>query len=245
MTHNSKTTQTKRIRNKVPACGTYSGYGNHVKQKTEVCQPCREARNTYRSLYYKAHPEKKRAMDIRYNERHPGQRNQYDKKYRDNNRDKTRTATLRWNKDHPDLMREAARKRRATKLDNGHVPYTESQVLDLYGTSCHICLIPVDLGVPRRIGKEEGWELGLHIDHVIPIIAGGPDTLENVRPSHAICNMKKGSKMTDETTPAVEEVVDAPVADEAEDITADAIDDEDLDEEDLDEDDEDLIEDFE
>ena len=51
--------------------------------------------------------------------------------------------------------------------------------------------------------------------------------------------------MTDETTPAVEEVVDAPVADEAEDITADAIDDEDLDEEDLDEDDEDLIEDFE
>ena len=169
---------------------------SHTKTKTEVCQPCRDARNAYRSAYYKKHPEKKRAMDIRYLERHPGQRNKYDQKYRDNNRDKTRKATSKWLKENPEKAREAARKRRATKLQNGYEPYTEDQVLDLYGTNCHLCNQPIDLTAPRRIGKEEGWQLALHIDHVIPIIAGGPDTLENVRPSHAICNMQKGARMS-------------------------------------------------
>jgi 5-methylcytosine-specific restriction endonuclease McrA len=35
----------------------------------------------------------------------------------------------------------------------------------------------------------------LHIDHVIPISKGGTDTLDNVRPSHAKCNLSKGNKI--------------------------------------------------
>ena len=198
MIANSNNTQTKRIKNKVPVCGTYSGYGYHIKKKTEVCQPCRDARNAYRSSYYKAHPEKKRVMDVRYLERHPGQRNKYDQKYRDNNRDKTRAATLKWAREHPEYRREKSRKRRALKLQNGWEPYTEAQVLDLYGVDCYLCHNPINPQTPRRIGKENGWELGLHIDHVVPIIAGGADTLENVRPTHAICNMKKGDKMPED-----------------------------------------------
>jgi 5-methylcytosine-specific restriction endonuclease McrA len=179
-------------------CGTYAGYTKHTKLKEEVCQPCRDARNAYRSKYYKAYPEKKRAMDIRYLERHPGQQNKYSKKYRDANRDKTRSATLKWNKANPEKMNAAARKRRAVKLQNGWEPYTETQVLETYGKTCYLCSQPVDLQASRRIGKEKGWELGLHIDHVVPIIAGGSDTLKNVRPTHAICNMKKGDKMPDD-----------------------------------------------
>jgi len=33
--------------------------------------------------------------------------------------------------------------------------------------------------------------MGLHIDHVMPLSKGGPDTLENVRPAHGSCNVKK------------------------------------------------------
>lgn len=179
-------------------CGTYSGYSRHSKLKEKPCQLCRDARNAYRSAYYKAHPEKKRAMDIRYLERHPGQQNKYSKKYRDANRDKTRAATLKWNKANPEKMNAAARKRRAVKLQNGWEPYTEAQVLERYGVTCYICAAPIDPQMPRRIGKENGWELGLHIDHVVPIVSGGPDTLENVRPTHAICNMKKGDKMPED-----------------------------------------------
>lgn len=28
-------------------CGTYGGFSGHVKRGTEICQPCRDASNTY------------------------------------------------------------------------------------------------------------------------------------------------------------------------------------------------------
>jgi len=31
----------------------------------------------------------------------------------------------------------------------------------------------------------------LHIDHLVPLAKGGSDTLENVRPAHGICNLRK------------------------------------------------------
>jgi 5-methylcytosine-specific restriction endonuclease McrA len=39
------------------------------------------------------------------------------------------------------------------------------------------------------------WQNGLHIDHVIPIAKGGADILDNLKPSHAICNISKGAKL--------------------------------------------------
>jgi 5-methylcytosine-specific restriction endonuclease McrA len=30
---------------------------------------------------------------------------------------------------------------------------------------------------------------------VIPLSKGGNDTIENVRPAHAICNLRKGSRL--------------------------------------------------
>ena len=86
--------------------------------------------------------------------------------------------------------------RRLRILENGSEPYSVTQVLLKYGKDCHICLTPIDLKASRRIGVGE-WFLGLHIDHLVAIANGGADTLSNVRPSHAICNLKKGSKTWD------------------------------------------------
>ena len=226
MTVSSKLTPTKR--KAIAECGTISGHRKHFTDKTSPCQPCRDARSEYRNAYYKAHPEKKRATDIRYQEKHPGQRNKYDQKYRDNNRDKTRAATLNWQKENPEKGREAARKRRALRLNNRHTPYTEAQVLETYGVICYLCNSQIDLKAPRRVGKE-GWQLGLHIDHVIPIIAGGSDTLDNVKPSHAICNIRKGEKMADEIDTTFEPELN-PDLFEAEDVKLEDFDDHALDE---------------
>lgn len=89
-----------------------------------------------------------------------------------------------------DKIREYTRKRRAQKLNNGFEKYTEAEVLGLYGTDCYLCNAPIDMSASRRCG-DSGWEKGLHIEHVIDIALGGPDTLVNVRPAHAICNLKK------------------------------------------------------
>jgi 5-methylcytosine-specific restriction endonuclease McrA len=93
-----------------------------------------------------------------------------------------------------DRKRREANKRRAQKLDNGYEDYSEQQVLDLYGTKCHICLLEVDLLAPRKCG-ELGWQNGLHIDHLMPISKGGPDTLHNVRPAHGKCNLSKWANL--------------------------------------------------
>lgn len=101
-----------------------------------------------------------------------------------------RERILTYYKENPEISRKEKRKRRALVRNNGHVPYTEQQVLDMFGTKCYLCNIEIDLTAPRST-RIPGWENGLHIDHVVPISNGGPDMIENVRPTHGSCNLKK------------------------------------------------------
>jgi hypothetical protein len=98
-----------------------------------------------------------------------------------------------WDKSHPDAALARVHKRRARKLLNGTEPYTRKDMLDKYGAVCYICSNEIDLSISGKVGSL-GWENGLHIEHVVPLSAGGPDTLENVRPSHGKCNLNKGTK---------------------------------------------------
>ena len=148
-------------------CGTTGGYAKHLRLKEVTCDACREAHRNRLKQYYKTN---------------------YHRVYAN-----TRKWTLA-NKDRVRAMKRISdAKKRAKQANVYREPYTEKEVLDLYGIICHICSIEIDLNATRFCGKE-GWEMGLHIDHVIPLSKGGPDILENVRPSHAICNMRKGNR---------------------------------------------------
>lgn len=48
---------------------------------------------------------------------------------------------------------------------------------------CYLCLRPVVRGS------------GLHFDHVVPLAAGGVHTAENIRPTHRVCNLRKGTRI--------------------------------------------------
>lgn len=98
---------------------------------------------------------------------------------------------MEYNKKNPDNWINASRRRRALKDLAVSEPYTEQDVLEKYGTDCLLCSIPIDLDAPRGVGKGEGWQMGLHIDHTISLSDGGSDTLDNVRPLHAICNITR------------------------------------------------------
>jgi 5-methylcytosine-specific restriction endonuclease McrA len=39
---------------------------------------------------------------------------------------------------------------------------------------------------------------GLTLDHVIPLSKGGTDTMDNLRPAHWLCNIKKSNKLPEE-----------------------------------------------
>lgn len=89
----------------------------------------------------------------------------------------------RWYADNPMRAREQslryqARKRNATR---GTVDY--DAILAQYGMECHIC----GHSIPSRAD--------LHFDHVIPLSKGGLHSMENIKPSHATCNMRKSAKL--------------------------------------------------
>lgn len=98
-------------------------------------------------------------------------------------------------KDNPEQSRKAQAIRRAKLAKAVWEGFTEKAVLSSYGNHCYLCLEAIDLQAPRRVGAP-GWEQGLHIEHVIPISKGGSHTLENVRPSHGLCNLRKGKNIS-------------------------------------------------
>lgn len=106
------------------------------------------------------------------------------------NADKLRKYHSEYDKSRPEKALARVHRRRARLLGNGTEKYTVIDVLEKWGTACHLCGIQVDLNAPRKVGKS-GWEMGLHLDHVIKLSDGGPDKLDNVKPSHGICNLRK------------------------------------------------------
>lgn len=81
------------------------------------------------------------------------------------------------------------RKRRALLAGVKSEPYTREEILERDEGVCHICGTLVDTSV--------AWPDDMYpsVDHVIPISKGGPDTLENVRLAHLICNLRKSDRL--------------------------------------------------
>ena len=197
---------------KVAECGTRSGYNKHARLREPYCEACKEANTTYYMEKYRNDPEYKKTYLSNQYKRHKErmdfdpvyaekQKNRfhdiYVEKYKDLKfKQELKQNHQKWVQENPvqhrELIRKHSRIRRARIQGNGHDAYTEQQVLDLYGTNCHICTEPIELTAERRAG-EPGWEKGLHIDHLVPISKGGGDTLDNVRPSHGLCNISKGA----------------------------------------------------
>lgn len=192
-------------------CGTTAGYNYHRYKNEITCQICRNAHALRRKESRRSNPvirEKHRANSHEWYRLNKEKRKKYIKertlcpesrekvrlsatKFRAGNKEKIRTWGRDWKKRNPDKVRRQSARRRARERDNGFEVYSEVQVLNLYGTNCYSCHEPIDLSAPRGT-RFNGWEKGLHIDHLISIADGGPDTLENVRPSHGLCNLIKG-----------------------------------------------------
>lgn len=138
-------------------------------------QKNREVRLAYAKEYYRTHKEER---DLK------------GRQWAKDNVDKTREYNRKTYKKNPNSAIIRSRQRKIKMMGNGYEPYTLDQVLEEYGQICYLCEVEIDLSLPRKIGVA-GWEFGLHLDHVTPISKGGPDCLENVAPTHAICNLNK------------------------------------------------------
>lgn len=171
---------------KLAECGTRSAANRHRRWGEELCEDCKQAERDHVKKWAEKNPD-------RWKEINKDARDKY--RSRPEVRE-SRRAYGRERLKRPEVYETSLRavhRRRANAMGNGHEPYTTDDVLNEYGFICHICYEEIDLDAPRRSGVD-GWERGLHLDHVIPIAAGGADTLKNVLPAHALCNMTKGKK---------------------------------------------------
>lgn len=106
------------------------------------------------------------------------------------NSEERRAYAQKRRKQNPEIIASGIRRRRARMKGSMTERYTLNDVINTHGTLCHLCGLEIDMSAPRRIGFP-GWEFGLHLDHDRTIASGGPDSLDNVKPSHGICNLKK------------------------------------------------------
>lgn len=177
--------------------------GHGIGHET-TCKNCKNEKARLRKL---ANSDKYRKMgnkaSAKWKENNPEKVKEQNKRFRENNPD----YATKHRQENPEIYKKARdkhyyesggrektldrnRKRRALVMGSRHEDYSVADVLSRYGEDCYLCGEAIDLTAPRWT-KEKGWEKGLHIEHYVDIVLGGEDTLDNVRPSHGICNLQK------------------------------------------------------
>jgi len=168
---------------------------------SEQAKAWREANLEQRLAYeveYRNRPDKKEAKreydKARQASRTPEQIAQGQDRLKQYNGPDAVARTKAWRAANPEQNRRNRVISQGTRRARGDVVrFTYDEVLVTYGSDCHICLEGIDLAAPKKCGSP-GWERSLWLDHVIPLAKGGAHSLENMRPSHALCNLKKSDK---------------------------------------------------
>lgn len=154
-----------------------------------------EERHAYEILYRNdpKNKELKREYDKQYKAKRTEEQIQADrerlKKY---NGPIVVERTRKWREDNPEktkLSRIMCQGRRRSAGEKSR--FSVEDVKNLYGTDCHICGEAIDMNAPRKVGLP-GWRRSFWIDHVVALANGGDHVIENVKPSHAECNLNKG-----------------------------------------------------
>jgi 5-methylcytosine-specific restriction endonuclease McrA len=74
-------------------------------------------------------------------------------------------------------------KRKLVKRDRKIFTIKErKEIIKTHGSVCYLC--------QRNIDLSSLW----HIDHIKPFSKSGSDDIENLRPTHKVCNELKGAK---------------------------------------------------
>lgn len=172
--------------------------------------PCKSCHNVRQLAKYYANKEARLAYNKRWRESNPernkqrirdwlaansGHRAAYLNEHRDERNAKARARraanpgsgtedSRRWRKANPEkhaLKSRESSRRRQTGTTHSRVSYAE--VLERDGMTCHICQTVI-------LSMAD-----LHFDHVIPLAKGGPHDASNIKPAHALCNLRKSDKL--------------------------------------------------
>jgi 5-methylcytosine-specific restriction endonuclease McrA len=150
----------------------------------------KEQSAAYYRAYRASHREELAERDRRYAAEHREAIVAKQAEYYARHADEKRTAANEWRQAHPDLRAEYQRNRRAKKRGaNGtHTAQDVTAQLTRQHGKCYWC--------------NTTTRKNYHVDHVIPLAAGGSNHPENIVIACPTCNLTKGAKMPYEFIPA-------------------------------------------
>ena len=185
-------------------CAIGVGYQQHLYWGEHPCKACQAGNYAKAQAWKLANPEKAKDTYKQWRIDNWESLKEEKRKWAKENLKRVREIKQKSSRAHPETSQRRNRARRARLYNAVREPYNDQDAIDLYGSDCHICAEPIDLLAPRGCGQE-GWEKGLHLDHLTPLKRGGTDTLDNIRPAHGLCNVKKGIQEYDLSTTLVKE----------------------------------------
>jgi 5-methylcytosine-specific restriction endonuclease McrA len=109
-------------------------------------------------------------------------------KYKERNREYLAKKKAEWDKNNRLKTKEYTLKRRALLKGNKTSTVSYFKILDRDGYMCHICNSEID----KNLNYPNYYSLSF--DHVIPLSKNGEHSMDNIRPSHLICNNRKGDR---------------------------------------------------
>jgi 5-methylcytosine-specific restriction endonuclease McrA len=149
----------------------YQRYPEKYKGK-----PSPHARNPERALIYTQ----------KWRERNREQHMRTLNNWRERNRERVNGHARAWRRRNPMKARSQGAKKRAMRRAAMKGNYVDLQaVWERDQGICYLCGKAID-------------PTNCHFDHVVPIIKGGSHSEENIRATHARCNLKKGAKLLTE-----------------------------------------------
>lgn len=191
-------------------CPAGTGFASHIEHNENPCLNCIEGNKKRQRDWFLANKERayetgkrhREANKEKFKARNAENYKKNAQKIKEqkalaylNNQEEMRRRSAEYKAKNPDRGVFHKNKRRALKLNAPSEPYSAGQILALYGTYCYNCHELIDLNAPRHSNIGIGWEMGLQLDHVIPLSKGGSDLISNIRPSHAKCNLHKNAKI--------------------------------------------------
>jgi hypothetical protein len=156
-------------------------YRDENKEKVKNCK----------HEYYLKTKEKTRAAADKWKAENPERLKEYKDQWRKENPEKISAYTHKYNTSHHEIRRDEAHRRRARKLSGQFEKINSVEIYNRDNWICKICNETVDpeLKWPRHMSAS--------LDHIIPLVCGGPHIKDNVQLAHLICNIKAGDKTRD------------------------------------------------
>jgi 5-methylcytosine-specific restriction endonuclease McrA len=103
-------------------------------------------------------------------------------KWREENHERHLANALSYRQEHREYYRDAAKRQRALQAGVVVATFARREIWERDEGICQLCFKPV------------AYE-DMHMDHVIPLSAGGPHSPSNVQTTHPVCNNRKYNKL--------------------------------------------------